>query len=155
MSCLFPAIAFGVLTVWSWIERRLAGDRAAHHLLDRPRDAPADTATGLAGLVLFVIPFLAGSGDVLAVLLNVSVETVTWVLRFSFFVAPVLTWLVAFGVCRWLRATRVHPATLTAGVRLRRTLSGGTRPSGRTLGAAAGTSVTSLAQRGPGEQPLG
>jgi ubiquinol-cytochrome c reductase cytochrome b subunit len=141
-AILFPAIAFGVLTLWPWIERRLAGDRAAHHLLDRPRDAPAHTATGLAGLVLFVIPFLAGSGDVLAVLLNVPVETITWVLRFSFFVAPVLTWLVAFSVCRSLRATQPHPANPTAGVRLRRTPIGGMRPSGRTLGAAAGTPVS-------------
>jgi ubiquinol-cytochrome c reductase cytochrome b subunit len=124
-AILFPAIAFGVLTLWPWIERRFTGDRVAHHLLDRPRDAPAHTATGLAGLVLFVIPFLAGSGDVLAVLLNVPVETITQILRFSFFVAPVLTWLVAFSVCRWLRVTRGHPATPTAGVRLRRTPSGG------------------------------
>jgi hypothetical protein len=33
---------------------------------------------------------------------------------------PVLTWLVAFWVCRWLRGTQAHPATPTAGVRLRR-----------------------------------
>jgi len=37
---------------------------------------------------------------------------------------PVLTWLVAFWVCRWLRGTQAHPATPTAGVRLRRTASG-------------------------------
>jgi hypothetical protein len=41
------------------------------------------------------------------------------------FIAPVLTWPVAFWVCRWLRATQVHPATPTAGVRLRRTPNGG------------------------------
>ena len=124
-AILFPGIAFGVLTLWPWIERRFTGDRAAHHLLDRPRDTPAHTATGLAGLALFVIPFLAGSGDVLAVLLNVSVETITRILRYALFLAPLLTWLVAFWVCRWLRATQVHPATPTAGVRLRRTPSGG------------------------------
>ena len=124
-AILFPAIAFGVLTLWPWIERRFTGDRTAHHLLDRPRDAPAHTATGLAGLVLFFIPFLAGGNDVLAVLLNVSVETVTRILRYALFIAPLLTWLVAFWVCRSLRATGVHPATPTAGVRLRRTPSGG------------------------------
>jgi ubiquinol-cytochrome c reductase cytochrome b subunit len=124
-AILFPAIAFGVLTMWPWIERRFTGDRTAHHLLDRPRDAPAHTATGLAGLVLFFIPFLAGGNDILAVLLNVSVETVTRILRYALFIAPLLTWLVAFWVCRSLRATRMHPATPTAGVRLRRTPSGG------------------------------
>jgi ubiquinol-cytochrome c reductase cytochrome b subunit len=124
-AILFPAIVFGVLTLWPWIERRFTGDRTAHHLLDRPRDAPAHTATGLAGLVLFFIAFLAGGNDILAVLLNVSVETVTRILRYALWIAPPLTWLVAFWVCRSLRATRVHPATPTAGVRLRRTPSGG------------------------------
>jgi hypothetical protein len=41
------------------------------------------------------------------------------------FIVPVLSWLVAFRVCRSLRATRVHPATPTAGERLRRTAGGG------------------------------
>jgi len=75
-AILFPAIAFGVIGLWPWIQRRLSGDLAAHHLLDRPRDAPAHTATGLAG----------------------------------------------------------HP---TAGERLRRTRSGGMRPSPWALGTAA------------------
>jgi ubiquinol-cytochrome c reductase cytochrome b subunit len=135
-AILFPAIAFGVLTLWPWIERRFTGDRVAHHLLDRPRDAPVHTATGLAGLVLFVIPFLAGSGDVLAVLLNVSVETITTILRYALVIAPLLTWLVTFWVCRSLRATRVHPATPTAGVRLRRTPSGGYETIGPDLGSS-------------------
>jgi ubiquinol-cytochrome c reductase cytochrome b subunit len=124
-AILLPGVLFGVITLWPWIERRLTGDRAEHHLLDRPRDAPAHTATGLAGLLLFFIPFLASGNDIMAVLLHVSVETITRILRYAFFIAPVLTWLVAFWVCRSLRATQVHPATPTAGVRLWRTPSGG------------------------------
>jgi ubiquinol-cytochrome c reductase cytochrome b subunit len=124
-AILFPGIAFGVITLWPWIERRLAGDRAQHHLLDRPRDVPAHTATGVAGLMLFFVPFLAGGNDILAVLLHVPVETVTRILRYALWIAPVVTWLVAFWVCRSLRATHLHPATPTAGVRLRRTPSGG------------------------------
>jgi ubiquinol-cytochrome c reductase cytochrome b subunit len=124
-AILFPGIAFGVITLWPWIERRLAGDRAQHHLLDRPRDVPAHTATGVAGQMLFFIPFLAGGNDILAVLLHVPVETVTRILRYALWIAPVVTWLVAFWVCRSLRATHLHPATPTAGVRLRRTPSGG------------------------------
>jgi ubiquinol-cytochrome c reductase cytochrome b subunit len=122
---LFPGIAFGVITLWPWIERRFTRDRAEHHLLDRPRDVPARTATGLAGLLLFFIPFLAGGNDLLAVLLHVPVETITRILQYSFFIAPVVAWLVTFWVCRSLRATHLHPAAPTAGVRLRRTASGG------------------------------
>jgi ubiquinol-cytochrome c reductase cytochrome b subunit len=124
-AILFPGIAFAVITLWPWIERRFTGDRGEHHLLDRPRDAPARTATGVAGLLLFFIAFLAGGNDILAVLLHVPVETITRILQYSFFIAPVLTWLVTFWVCRSLRAAQVHPAAPTAGVRLRRTASGG------------------------------
>ncbi len=124
-AILFPSIAFGVVILWPWVERRFTRDRVEHHLLDRPRDAPARTATGLAGLLLFFIPFLEGGNDILAVLLHVSVESITRTLQYAFFVAPVVTWLVAFWVCRSLRATQVHPAAATAGVRLRRTASGG------------------------------
>jgi quinol---cytochrome-c reductase cytochrome b subunit len=124
-AILFPGIAFAVITLWPWIERRFTGDRGEHHLLDRPRDAPARTATGVAGLLLFFIAFLAGGNDILAVLLHVPVETITRILQYSFFIAPVLTWLVTYWTCRSLRAAQVHPAAPTAGVRLRRTASGG------------------------------
>jgi ubiquinol-cytochrome c reductase cytochrome b subunit len=90
-AILFPGLAFGVLTLWPWIERRFTGDRATHHLLDRPREAPAHTATGLAGLVLFFIPFVTSGNDIMAVLLHVPVETITQILRYSFFIAPALT----------------------------------------------------------------
>jgi ubiquinol-cytochrome c reductase cytochrome b subunit len=123
-AILFPGIAFGVLTLWPWVERRLTGDRAEHHLLDRPRDAPARTATGVAGLLLFFIPFLEGGNDILAVLLNVTVESITRILQVSFFVAPVVLWLVTYWVCRSLQTTHVHPARATAGLRLRRTAAG-------------------------------
>src|SRR4030095_9288335 len=49
-ALLFPAVAFGILTLWPWIERRLGGDHAEHQLLDRPRDAPLRRAVGAAGL---------------------------------------------------------------------------------------------------------
>jgi ubiquinol-cytochrome c reductase cytochrome b subunit len=124
-AILFPGIAFGVITLWPWIERRITGDQAEHHLLDHPRDAPARTATGMAGLVLFFVAFLEGGNDILSVLLNVSVETITRILQIAFFVAPVVTWLVTYWMCRSLRATRIHPAVATAGMRLRRTASGG------------------------------
>jgi quinol---cytochrome-c reductase cytochrome b subunit len=124
-AILFPGIAFSILTLWPWIERRFTRDRAEHHLLDRPRDTPARSATGVAGLLLFFIAFLAGGNDIIAVLLHVPVETITRLLQYAFFIVPVVAWLVAFWVCRLLRATQVHPAAPTAGMRLRRTPSGG------------------------------
>jgi ubiquinol-cytochrome c reductase cytochrome b subunit len=79
----------------------------------------------VAGLLLFFIPFLEGGNDIIAVLLHVPVETITRILQYSFFIAPVVAWLVTFWVCRSLRSTHLHPAAATAGMRLRRTASGG------------------------------
>ena len=41
----FPLVVFGFLFLWPTIERRVTGDDAFHHLLDRPRDVPWRTAT--------------------------------------------------------------------------------------------------------------
>jgi ubiquinol-cytochrome c reductase cytochrome b subunit len=124
-AILFPGIAFGILTLWPWIERRFTGDRAEHHLLDLPRDAPARTATGVAGLMVFFIMFLEGGNDILGVLLNVPVEVITRILQWSLLIAPVVSWLATFWVCRALKRSEIHPASISAGVRLRRSPSGG------------------------------
>jgi ubiquinol-cytochrome c reductase cytochrome b subunit len=124
-AILFPGIAFGILTLWPWIERRFTGDRAEHHLLDLPRDAPARTATGVAGLMVFFIMFLEGGNDILGVLLNVPVEVITRILQWSLLIAPVVSWLATFWVCRALKRSEIHPARTSAGVRLRRSPDGG------------------------------
>jgi ubiquinol-cytochrome c reductase cytochrome b subunit len=124
-AILFPAIAFGILMLWPWIERRFTKDQAEHHLLDRPRDAPARTATGVAGLMVFFIMFLEGGNDIIGVLLNLSVETITRDLQWALLIAPVVAWLVTFWACRSLRRSHAHPARITAGLRLSRTADGG------------------------------
>jgi quinol---cytochrome-c reductase cytochrome b subunit len=124
-AVLFPGIAFGILTVWPWIERRFTKDRAEHHLLDRPRDAPIRTGIGTAGLMVFFIMFLEGGNDIFGVLLNVSVETITRILQWGIVIAPVLTFLVTVWICRALKRTSLRPAQINAGLRLSRSASGG------------------------------
>jgi ubiquinol-cytochrome c reductase cytochrome b subunit len=92
----FPAVAFGILTLWPWIERRLGGDRAEHPLLDRPRDAPLRSAVGAAGLTMFLVAFVAAGNDVLAVLLHLPLEVVTRLLQWSFVLGPVVVGLVTY-----------------------------------------------------------
>ena len=126
-ALLLPAVAFGVLTLWPWIERRLGGDRATHDLLDRPRDAPLRTAVGAAGLTMFLVAFLAAGNDILAVLLYLPLEAVTRLLQWLFVLGPVVVGLVTYAVCRSLRRSGLHPASSAAGPRLERTASGGYR----------------------------
>jgi ubiquinol-cytochrome c reductase cytochrome b subunit len=124
-AILFPGIAFGTLTLWPWIERRFNRDQAEHHLLDRPRDAPLRSAVGVAGLWVFFVMFLEGGNDILAVMLNVSVENITRILQVAFVVGPFLVGAATYAICRSLQKSQIHPARATAGVELRRTASGG------------------------------
>src|SRR3954454_6478298 len=43
-----PLVVFAILFAWPSLECRVTGDRCAHNLLDRPRDAPWRTAIGAA-----------------------------------------------------------------------------------------------------------
>jgi ubiquinol-cytochrome c reductase cytochrome b subunit len=123
-AILFPGIAFGILTLWPWIERRFTKDHAEHHLLDLPRDAPVRTGIGAAGLMVFFIMFLEGGNDIFGVLLNVSVETITRILQWSLLIAPIVTFLVTYWACKSLSRSRLRPARVNAGVRLSRTADG-------------------------------
>jgi len=129
-ALLLPAVAFGILTLWPWIERRLGGDRATHDLLDRPRDAPLRSAVGAAGLTMFGVAFLAAGNDILAVLLYLPLEAVTRLLQWLFVLGPVVVGLVTYAVCRSLRRSGLHPARAAAGPRLERTSAGGYRTAG-------------------------
>ena len=102
-GALFPLAVLAVLALWPWIERRLTGDREAHNLLDRPRDAPLRTAFGLAFLTWVALVFFAGSSDRLFVFLGLGYTTQIWFWRFAIWVIPGLVFVVARRTCRALR----------------------------------------------------
>jgi hypothetical protein len=69
--------------------------------------------------------FMEGGNDIFGVLLNIPVETVTRILQWSLLIAPILTFLVTYWVCKGLSRTRLRPAQINAGVRLSRGPDGG------------------------------
>ncbi|MFL5673656.1 MAG: cytochrome bc complex cytochrome b subunit [Chloroflexota bacterium] len=105
---VLPTILFGGIALWPFLEARLTGDHAEHHLLQHPWEAPGRLAVGSAVITVFVILTIAGGNDVLAVLLHVEVEWLTTALRILLFVAPVVVGLVAYrlAVDRGHRAGR-------------------------------------------------
>jgi len=121
---LLPGIAFTLMTLWPFIEPRITGDRAEHHLLDRPQDNALRTSIGVAGLLVFVVLTIAGGNDVVALVFDVPVEAMTEILRIAVFVVPAIGFLVTYRVCIELqsRGDGTGPARR---VRLRRTASGG------------------------------
>ena len=73
---LLPGLTFVLLYAWPFLEQRFTGDRAAHNLLDRPRDRPLRTAFGVATLTFYIVLLFAGGQDMVAEKLSVNIVPV-------------------------------------------------------------------------------
>jgi ubiquinol-cytochrome c reductase cytochrome b subunit len=105
---LVPGIVFGLLYLWPFLEARVTGDHAPHHVLDRPRDHPARTGFGVAGLSFVVLLQLAASNDILANWLYSSVATITWTFRIVVLAIPPILGYLAYRLMKALQESRAE-----------------------------------------------
>jgi ubiquinol-cytochrome c reductase cytochrome b subunit len=105
---LLPGITFGLLYLWPFLEARLTGDRAPHHLLDRVRDRPVRTAMGVTTLTFYVVLQVAAANDLLANKLRVSVAAVTRLFQVLVIVLPPLVGYVTYRLVKGLQASRAE-----------------------------------------------
>jgi len=108
LSVLIPAalplgIVFGGAAAWPWVEAWVTGDKRHHHVNTRPRNAPVRTATGIAAVTFYGLLWLAGANDVLADKFHVSLFATTWFFRVTFFVGPVIAFIVTKRICLGLQ----------------------------------------------------
>jgi len=96
---ILPLLLLGPLAAYPFVESWVTGDRREHHLLDRPRNAPFRTAFGVSLLTAFVVLILAGSNDLLATHFRLSLNDITWTLRFAVFILPAVAFSVTKRVC--------------------------------------------------------
>ena len=101
---VLPGITFTLLYAWPFLERRLTGERAEHHVLDRPRDRPLRTAIGVGVLTFYGVLLLAGGDDIIAEKLDLTIVPVVWAFRILLFVLPLLAATFAWKLCRDLAA---------------------------------------------------
>jgi len=66
----------------------VTGDKAEHHINDRPRSAPARTGIGVAVVVFYGVLWAEGANDVIADQLHVPLYTVTWIARVLVIAGP-------------------------------------------------------------------
>jgi len=93
----------GPLALYPFLERRVAGDKREHHVRDRPRNAPARTAVGMAGVTFYGLLWLLGSNDLIASFLNIQLYWTTWFGRVAIFAGPVIAYLVTKLICLGLQ----------------------------------------------------
>lgn len=95
-AVVLPVVCFGLLLAYPWLERKTTGDRAEHHLLDRPRDRPGRMAVGVAAITFVVVILVAGSQDILALKFDVPLRSLVWTLRIAALILPPVTGAVAY-----------------------------------------------------------
>ncbi|WP_250444400.1 ubiquinol-cytochrome c reductase cytochrome b subunit [Actinotalea sp. C106] len=102
-AVVIPGLLFTALAAYPFIEAFATGDKREHHLLDRPRNAPVRTATGVAILTAFFILLLAGANDLIATHFAMSLNDITYIFRVLFFVAPVVAFWATKRLCLGLQ----------------------------------------------------
>ncbi|MGH9127184.1 MAG: cytochrome bc1 complex cytochrome b subunit [Acidimicrobiales bacterium] len=103
-AVVLPTLTFGLLYLWPFIEAKVTGDHDDHELLDRPRHRPVRTAIGTGVLAFYVVLFFAGSQDIIAQHLELSITTVDYSFRVLIFVVPIVVAVIAWKWCHDLTA---------------------------------------------------
>ena len=107
LAVIVPLVAvsafFVVILAYPYLEQWITGDRADHHMLDRPRDNPARTGIGVAGLVFYGTLWAVASADLIATQFQLSFNTVIHVFQVIVVVGPGLGFLITYTVCRTLQ----------------------------------------------------
>ena len=96
---LLLPLLFGLLGAYPFVERWVTGDRREHHLLQRPRNAPTRTALGVAGITAYGVLWIGAGNDIIAIIFNLSINTLIVVLRVLLFVAPVIAFVLTKRIC--------------------------------------------------------
>ena len=102
-SLIVPGVLFTFMALYPWIEGWITGDKREHHLLDRPRNMPVRTGLGVAWIAAYGVLWVCGGNDIIATHFHLSINTITWVGRFAFFIAPVLAYMVTVRWCKGLQ----------------------------------------------------
>jgi ubiquinol-cytochrome c reductase cytochrome b subunit len=98
-----PGVVFGVLFLWPWLERRATGDRSAHHVAQRPREAPVRVGITAAAVTFLAVLLAAGSMELPVEWLHWRVNVVRVTLRVLVLVLPVVVGVVAWWLALSLR----------------------------------------------------
>ena len=98
-SVVVPGIIFTAMALYPYLEAWVTGDKREHNLLDRPRNAPVRTAIGAMGLSFYVLLWIGGGNDLIARFFDMSLNSITWFLRFAIFIIPPIVFVITKRFC--------------------------------------------------------
>jgi ubiquinol-cytochrome c reductase cytochrome b subunit len=93
-ALLIPPAFVTLVALWPFIESWITGDKREHHLLDRPRNVPTRTGIGAAFITFYALLWIGGGNDLVATHFGISLNSVTWFLRFAVILGPILAFWV-------------------------------------------------------------
>jgi ubiquinol-cytochrome c reductase cytochrome b subunit len=96
---ILPIAMLVTVLAWPFLEAWVTGDKREHHLLQRPRNAPTRTAFLVAMITLYGLMWAAGGNDILAVVLHLNLNHITYFMRGAVFVLPVIAFIIARRWC--------------------------------------------------------
>jgi ubiquinol-cytochrome c reductase cytochrome b subunit len=102
-TLVLPGILFTLMALYPIIERKLTGDTASHHLLQRPRDVPVRTSLGAMAIAFYLVLLLSGGNDVIADKFDISLNAMTWIGRIGMIVLPPVVYVFTYRICLGLQ----------------------------------------------------
>ncbi|MFI6737132.1 cytochrome bc complex cytochrome b subunit [Nonomuraea sp. NPDC050451] len=84
---------------------RLAREKHAQDLLDRPRETPVKTAVAVAGVTFYGLLWAAAANDQFAHQFQLTVDAVTIFFRYAVVIGPVIAFVVTRWICLALQQT--------------------------------------------------
>jgi ubiquinol-cytochrome c reductase cytochrome b subunit len=102
-TVVIAGLMFTVLALYPFIERKLTGDTASHHLLQRPRDVPVRTSVGAMALTFYLWLMIAGGNDVIADKFDISLNAMTWIGRIGVIILPPIVYVLTYRICLGLQ----------------------------------------------------
>jgi ubiquinol-cytochrome c reductase cytochrome b subunit len=111
-AVIMPGVLFTALGLYPFIESWVTGDKGEHNILDRPRNAPTRTAFGMMAISFYVLLWIGGANDIIAVAFDLTINSITLFLRAAIFIVPpivfVVTRRIALGLQRRDREKLLH-----------------------------------------------
>jgi len=97
----------GLLTMlpmfYPFLEARFTKDKAAHHLLQRPRDVPTRTSVGAMAVAFYIVLTLSGGNDIIADKFHISLNAMTWAGRIGLLIVPPFAYWMTNRICLGLQ----------------------------------------------------